>query len=181
MKYSIGLRTSDEIRKRAIAPHRSTIHTTSRGRSSRRTRTSATEAPIEWFGDTSARLQRCSPSRASGQRLSASPRHCCAGASESRRRGEFPAVRLLRRCSCRAHPQGDRASVGDGSTWEDHVKIIGADARLTEKRGAKILIVGPPASARPRSCARSASNDAIYRYRGWRSRRSRRAGPHCSR
>ena len=30
-----------------------------------------------------------------------------------------------------------------GITREGYVKIIGADARLTEKRGAKILIVGP--------------------------------------
>ena len=76
-----GSKTSDEIRKRAIASHRSTIHTTSHGRSLRRTRTSATAASIKWFGDTSATLQRCSPSHESGQRLSAWPRHCCAGGS----------------------------------------------------------------------------------------------------
>ena len=58
------------------------------------------------------------------------------------------------------------------------MKIIGADERLAEKRGAKILIVGPTGIGKTRYCARSIPRARSSSTRGRRPLRARRAGRH---
>ena len=62
------------------------------------------------------------------------------------------------------------------------MKIIGADERLAEKRGAKILIVGPAGVGKTSSAAHAQGFDhAIRRHRGRRPRRTGPPGRHHSR